>query len=303
MTVLYDEPTHFERRNLPGHTTVEGPVYAELDDHAVRAVEAVVRSDETEGHEVEKVRKDSATAIEVVWYDDYRDGDSGPTKVDNYVISHFRDALQDFFGEHWQVDRKPDDRRRSGENVQRVLVRRVTALDFKYTSESDEDAKLIRHGTPEGVPDDARQWGDLDRFQSTPYSIDTEANIYTYESSTGTVHIFAGEEEYTEGLWSSSVTEGTTTECGQPISPTQLATSDAIAHYARVAAAHDAETGLGEPLDPYHVLDEDALCGSCWRSYGRVKTDGDGNVITIQSPDYDWHGLAGWAEDLLDADE
>lgn len=302
MTVLYDEPTHFERRELPGHTTVEGPVHGELDAHAVRAVEAVVRSDETEGHEVEKVRKDSATAIEVVWYDDYRDGENGPTKVDNYVISHFRDALQDFFGEHWQVDRKPDARRRNGENVQRVLVRRVTGLDFKYTDESDEDAKLIRHGTPEGVPDDARQWSDLDRFESSSYSVDTESNIYTYESSTGTIHLFKGEKQYDTGLWSSSVTEGTTTECGQPISPTQLATSDAISHYARVAAAHNAQTGLGEPLDPYNVLDEEALCGSCWRSYGDATTDDDGKVVNVSPPNYDWHNLAAWGE-KLDAHE
>lgn len=300
-----DDLGYSDRQRLKDETPITRrsieAAYAALPDAALPAVESLVLSDRTEAEHVEKVRWHDDTAIEVVWHDDWGD-DGGPTKVPDRTIERLEEDLQSFFGELWRVERKPDGRRRNSENVQRVLVRRVSHLDFHYEGEEEIEAAIMREGTPDGVPDDARDWGDLDHWVQPPSGVDRQTNLYVYETSTGTQHLVMPISAYHNGFHYGYVTEGAATICGQPLAPQTLADPANFDHFPALAAEHyDAVTsqqtvyGPDVRLDPEGVLDDD-LCGSCWRSFADTE-EVEGEDKLVPPSDYDWVEMRLWGQD------
>lgn len=297
--LTYNQRQAFDTATPVDRYSIEA-AYAGLPDAALRAVESLVLSDRTEAEHVEKVRWHDDDAVEVVWYDDWGD-DGGPTEVRDWVLDQLEEDLQSFFGELWRVDRKPDNRRRDSENVQRALVRRVSHLDFHYDDEEEVDAELMREGTPDGVPEDASDWGDLAHWVEEPHAVDRQTNLYVYETGTGTQHLVQPRARAV-GFYYDYVTESASTFCGQPLDPQTLADADAFEHYPPLAHAHyDAETskqtvyGPDVRLDPEGVLGED-LCGSCWRSFADIEEDGDEEKLVPPS-EYDWVQMRIWGQD------
>lgn len=287
--------------------------YAPVPDATVRAVRKLVNSDRTKGDHVEKVARHDETAVEVVWYDDWGEDDdddddrhsSGPTKVSDYVLTRLQEDLQSFFGELWRVDRKPDDRRRDGKNVQRALVRRVSHLDFAYSDDDAAEVEFMRNEKPDGVADWVEEWGDCDHWRDEPNYVDTDTNLYLYETSTGTQHLLTPTSYRYNGFYHSYVTEGGHTVCGRGLDPQTLADPTNFEHFPvrahehqeRLVTEHD-RARYDIRVDPMGVLG-DQLCGSCWRSYAKSVEQDDG-ADELVPPNHDWTNMASWGESLAD---
>lgn len=266
-------------------------VYSDLPSGAEKAIEEFIAVDECGGADfIEEVRRLDPQTIEITWFDDEGDAphskdwyrrhdsytikdyhdDAAPTRVSSGIVETVRGIIQDLFGEHWRVNRKPDDRRGSGVHPQRVLVRRASHQRFKYIGEEESEYLRYLHGTPENAPEGVEKYGDLSVYPE-PAERGTFADVYLYEADSGTVHLLGGYE--TRGRW---VFRESACQCGLTVQPEIVIDADGIEHYGEFLRRQRdngeiAGTARHDDLDPLSRLGED-LCGSCWRSY----SDADG---------------------------
>lgn len=273
-------------------------VYSDLSADVAAAIETIVRVDECLGAHIERVYKVDSETIEIVWYDNVG-GDGKPSHVYSHYVNAVRDRIQDLFGEHWRVRRKPDGRRDGEDHPQRVLVKRADHQRFMYVDESPSEYKANLYGRPANAPDHADRYGDLSHFPDIPDEmahLKDQRDIWTYDVGTGTKHLVRG----VRGLIIGVPVE---TQCGRELDAETLVDGEGIRHYAEVLGDVSAERFVDsdtEPvdlvfwdLDPGNVLGE-ALCDRCWKRYARTVKWADGTVKRHEPPTGQYEELLDW---------
>lgn len=274
-------------------------VWSELPEGAAEAIEDFIRVDKCSGGEIERVRRLDPQTIEVVWYDDegQNEEDPSPTLIADRYVRNVRTVIQELFGEHWRVKRKQDDRRYNGEHPQRVIIRRAEAQRFRYIDESDEEYLLNLHGRPDGAPEDADYYRDLDRYPVPPHNIRKKRalDVYCYETGTGTIHLL---RRFRDDV----IARDQTCECGLEVQAEEIVDGERVEHYAeylrRGAAEYDGDVPFHSfDLDPKSVIGDFGsgdLCGRCWKSYARTRRYPSGRVKGYVAPRAGYEDLLRW---------
>lgn len=269
-------------------------VYSDLPSGAAEAIAEFVRVDECNGSNIERVERLNPQTLEIIWYDDegeanyskdwYRQqngytledwrNDKAPTKVNNYYIEAVRQVIQSMFGDHWRVRRKSDGRQWDGESPQRAIVQRADHQRFRYIDESHAEYRLMLHGRPENVPETVRRFGELDNYPEPPESVQkTSADVYVYESDTGTKHLIPR-------IRGRLVALDGECECGLKVQREDVADADGIKHYGEYLQRE----GVGDgDLGP-HAMFGDDLCTRCWKSYSKARKDHTGKIMEYTQP-------------------
>jgi hypothetical protein len=308
----FDRPRDLDRRgNYHGYRQVERmsiefeePILTDLPDNSVEAIEQVVNARGLYSRYLETVRKLDDQHVELVYWGD------DETEVDQTVIENVQREIQGLFGPLWQVERKRDERRGRAygddipryRNKQRLIVFRMVGRRFKYEDEEEGEYRLMVEDRPEGIDESAQYWRETDVIPAHP--IMNKADIGYYESSTGTQHLVD-----VRSLRNSYVVEGTTTECGTPVTPEEIA-DGAITHHLDVLKEFiEEEVALGSetpaeaiPHTEAHTpeaMHGDDLCSSCRRSWGDVRTDDNGLTESVDAPITNWTDVAreAWDDD------
>lgn len=209
---------------------------------------------------VEKVKRHDMETAEVVF--------SG--SISNYKLKDINAELEAFFGPTWRAERKPDDSRSSGVSEDRVLVRCVECQRFRYHDESDDHYEQMRVEPPDGVPDGASHYGDLEQYEAPSYVENLRTNLYNYadayyyQSNAGTWHLLetASDAFHPPGrkVRETPVDEDLSTVCSIHVPAEELAEGDRVSHYADLLRDPD------RPSQPAHDLLGDDLCGMCAKS-------------------------------------
>lgn len=263
-------------------------VYSDLPPGAEDVIRDLVMTSQCHGRYMERVQRLNPQTIELVWYDDI-DGDSDgkPTEIGDNVLQNVQYVLAQFFGEHWRVSRKDDNRRWDNVHPQRAVIRRVECQRFQYREESHEEYLEMLHGRPEGLPDDVGRWEDYAPYEQPPeaqgrYDV---RDVYIHETSTGTRHIVPGRD-----LRTTHHTADVKTECGRTV-PTDVLVD--VADLTHLAAHIETPTVDEEDQHPEAVFGDD-LCGACWKSYQRPRKSPDGTVKRRVPPSTNFNRLANW---------
>lgn len=261
-------------------------VYSDLPPGAEDVIRDLVQTWECNGEKMEKVQRLDPQTIELVWYDDI-DGDSDkePTEIDDTYLRNVQKVLAQFFGDHWRVSRKSDQRRWNNEHPQRAVVRRAEAQRFRYNDENNEEYLLMLHGRPEGLPDDVGRWSDYEPYEqpSEAQGLYDSRDVYVYETSTGTRHLVHGQH-----LRNTHHTSDVKAECGRVVPSNVLVDVD-VTHLAAYIDTGDEE----EDPHPERLFGDD-LCGACWKSYQRAVKGMDGSVRRRHPPSSNYYALADW---------
>ena len=263
-------------------------VYTDLPPGAEEAIEDLIKVRACSGAWIEKVHRLDPQTVEIVWYNDSQE-EGNATRVRDGTVRRVRETIQTILGEHWEVERKEvkDSQGYEYDHPQRVLVRRVSHQNFKYSTESDEEFKLALHGRPDGVPDDASVWGDLDEFPEPPETSPWSIDIYVHETGTGTKHLIG---RRFDSFREKSVAEEISCECGLKVQPEDVI--DTVEHYGEFLQELS-ENGYWDDLDPETAIGED-LCDRCWVSYAENVVSSLGKVLDHQPPTDLYDKLLPW---------
>ena len=272
----------------------------ELPENAVEGIRRVVQVNEVDGQSIVDVKRHDKYSVEIVYYGDEFDEDrpdgEGPTKIPAWIIEEIQDLLCEFFGPLWRVGRKEDSRRYSNESVQRLIVQRIIAQEFRYRDESHAEWLFALNGSPDGVPDDARRYKDLDAISDLPENVHWfDLDLFVHESSTGTKHLIRG-GGVVDGLRRSWIVDDVSCLCGVSVDSETIIDGD-VAHLAAHTRFEVDRVG-GPDIDPYWTnptperIFGDDLCRSCWRSYCGVNEDG-----SVKDPNVAYRPLLKWARD------
>lgn len=270
----------------------------DLPGNAVEGIRrAIIDVNEVNGDSIVDVRRLDGKTVEIVYYGDEfdqdRPDDELPSKVPNWIVDRIQNLLIDLFGPLWRVRRKEDTRRRDGESIQRLVVQRIVAQRFRYEEESHAEYLFNLHGSPEGVPEGVERYGDLESIPTPPEPItnSSELDMFVYESSAGTKHLIRGSGWY--GLRQTWVVKDVECLCGHEVDNEAVIDGE-VRHLAGHIADHAYDAGLDLSVDdpsPDKVFGDD-LCGSCWRSYCGVDSNGD-----VDHPTIAFLPLLRWAEE------
>ena len=254
--------------------TMKEVVYTDFSSETVRAIESVLQVSECFYGVMKKVRKTAPDTIEIVWYDDMGE-EEGNSYVSSSIIRNVEERLQSLFGEHWRVSRKPD-KRRSGGHKQRAIIKRADHQRFRYNSESDCEYQMILHGRPDGLPEGARRYGDLNHIGRTA-DVPYRTNFYLVESSTGTMHI-------AESFESDCAAVDVSCLCAHSIDAQTIVDGDDVHWYPQYLADLDDLgwfEGYDTYLNPQRVLGAQ-LCGRCGNNHTNAGRDYDRAMRRVQ---------------------
>lgn len=277
-----------DRWEYPESLYPTGQVLTEFDADDVQGVEQILKAGHIRGGAIEKVhRAEGGEAIEVVyWNDEHDPGRHGPSVLSNHVLGGIRKELHEFLPENWRVHRKDNGTRKNrdypveeGKSLQKLMIRRVSAIRFRYEDDSEFEYREMLGELPDGLPDDAKDWRDV--YPAPPPAYEPAADLYVYETSTGTKHLLQGSVRpgIQKGFRNKRVYEPVSCYCGFLLNPQTLADGE-VTHFGEYLLDEDRDS---YKIDPKSVFGDD-LCTSCWRSYGATATDSDGDVINVEPP-------------------
>lgn len=276
-----------------GQIRMRDLVWSDLPTGAADAIERVIRVGSCKNRAMERVHRLDPQTIEVVWYDDVGEGDKDqePSRIADRYIIQIRQRVQEMFGTHWRVRRKEDGRRDYSAHPQRAIIRRADHQRFQYQDESDGEYMLALHGRPDGVPDHAEQYGDLDHIPDQPSGVTYHADVWVYETpSSGTIHLV-------KGFRSQFVSLDISCMCGSVSVDAQDVVDGELDWYPRLLA--EGSVDHLEDLDPVSQFDK-RLCSNCAKSYKIRQTWSSGEVRNYDIPDVDWDSVESAAKAALE---
>lgn len=245
-------------------------VWSDLDPGVVDAIRRIAEIDRCGGKALEKVQRLDPQTIELVYYNDTNEEDSSPSFLSRVTVDNLREEIKRLYGEHWRITRKEwnDPDSRWAEHPQRLLVRRASHQRFKYQDEDEPEYLARLNGVPDGAPEDATYWKDVDAVQEPPEEVNWRQNIYIYESGAGTCHIVKRGNAVRE----KPIATTFSTACGTEVDPEAVVEGERFAHFGEHVQAHIDAGEIPSARGPKELFGED-LCMACWRSYGQ--SDGD----------------------------
>lgn len=300
-----------------------GEHYLRLPGDAADIIRTVLAGPLTEG--LETVTKADAETVELVYFNDAEYKPAGQdwkhgrwnrtdgTRLARAIPHKVQDTVQSYFGPAWVVAWKPDERESTGRSIQRLLVRRVRHVDFKYHDESYASARKVL----EGIDIDADTYGELDLYPQPPNSLrnyrktgDDDSppevwplDVYVYETDTGTIHLAQGRT-----LRTAAVTDDVKCLCGTAIPAERIRDGDVhhLADYVHERAAdlpdydeppfHRKEASGPHPLR----LFAHHLCTSCAKDYCDVERNWDDNIRSYYPAWADYNRLVDWDDGRAD---
>lgn len=292
-TWRYDNWRSLFRRMAPTHIVVEDIVYSDLPTSIIDVLDQILcAGDNPQSSDLVCIQKLDARAVEVVYFDDVKQADGRPSYVYEGTREWMQDEISKWFGDHWRVRRKDYDVK-ARNHPQRMIIERVDRVNFRYSSDSVEEAEAMRVERPDGVPDDVDTYGDLEHVVEVPDRVgsryvDRRADVFTIETASGSKHLVPGRD-----LCQAPVGAVVESYCGHEFDHETILDEHRVRHYARYLLHDHGEkrSDIDDP-SPDEVLGDD-LCQLCWRSYGDPKTsplDGSvtGHVRPIRQRAYWW---------------
>lgn len=304
--------------------------YKRLPGNAHESIEMVIGMDDgANARNITTIAKSDAETIEVVYHDDVdakvrRETNRGKdwrvtgTKVPTRVHTAIEDLLESYFGPGWLVARKSD-KRDGGSHRQRFLIRRVSHTDFRYQTETYDDARKII----EGIDIEADTYGEMALYPQPPNAIQTEKvytnddtgpekyplDVYVAPTSTGTLHLLRGRD-----FRDTSTVDDVQCLCGRYVDAETI--REGVVHhfadYVQVFRGSFPDNGFDEDFtlgdikavrpdyNAVQVLRED-LCQSCGKAYcGVRRSSWDDTIRYYMTPNRYFEKLTHWTDGRVD---